>query len=82
VEKLIPPTRKDHGLVIVALTAEGKATSIDLQVGDVLYTLNRKAIDSVQGLRDMITQLPENAPVALQIERDGKLQYMAFTNPD
>jgi len=82
VEKLIPPTRGEQGLVIVALTAEGKATSMDLQVGDVLYTLNRKVIDSVQRLRDMLAQLPENAPVALQIERDGKLQYMAFTNPD
>jgi hypothetical protein len=56
VAKLIPPTRMEHGLVVVALTAEGKAASMDLQVGDVLYTLNRNVIDSVQGLREMLAK--------------------------
>jgi serine protease Do len=82
VAKLIPPTRREHGLVVVALTAEGKAASMDLQVGDVLYTLNRNVIDSVQGLRDMLAKLPDSAPIALQLEREGKLQYLAFLNPD
>jgi serine protease Do len=82
VAKLVPPTRRPKGLVIVALTAEGKAASVDLQVGDVLYTLNHKEIDSVQGLRDILAHLPDGAAIALQIERDGKLQYVAFTNPD
>jgi S1-C subfamily serine protease len=82
VAKLIPSTRMAHGLLIVALTAEGKAAAPDFEVGDVLYTINRKEIDSVQALRDFMTHLPENAPVAMQLERDGKLQYLAFTNPD
>jgi serine protease Do len=82
VARLIPQTRMAHGLLIVALTAEGKATALDFEVGDVLYTINRKQIDSVQTLRDFIAHLPENAPVAMQLERDGKLQYLAFTNPD
>jgi hypothetical protein len=47
----IPPTRREHGLIIVALRVEGTTASMDLQVEDVLYTLNRKMIDTFQGLR-------------------------------
>ncbi len=82
VAKLLPPTRMPRGLVIVALTATGKGATLDLQVGDVLYAINRKPIESVQTLREFLEHLPDNAAVALQLEREGKHQYVAYLNSD
>jgi serine protease Do len=79
---LIPPTRMPSGLFIVAVTSATHGVTPDLQTGDVLYTLNRKPIDSIATLRTLLAQLPADAPVALQIERDGKLQFVAFANPE
>jgi serine protease Do len=82
IANLMPPTRMSKGIVIVALTPGGESAILDLQVGDIVYAFNQKLIDSPQTLRDLLEHLPSNAPIALQIERDGKLQYVAFTNPD
>lgn len=35
-------------------------------------------IDSVNSLRAIIGDLKPNSPVVLQVERDGKLQWLAF----
>jgi serine protease Do len=82
VAKLLPPTRMPQGLVIVALTAGGKGATLDLQVGDVLYAMNGKPLASLETLRDYLDHLSKNAAIAFQLERDGKLQYLAFTDSE
>jgi serine protease Do len=82
IAKLLPPTRMPQGLVIVALTAGGKGATLDLQVGDVLYAMNGKPLASLEALRGYLDHLPKNAAIAFQLERDGKLQYLAFTDSD
>jgi serine protease Do len=82
IAKLLPPTRMPQGLVIVALTAGGKGATLDLQVGDVLYAMNGKPLPTLEALRGYLDHLPKNAAIALQLERDGKLQYVAFTGSD
>jgi serine protease DegQ len=82
VAKLLPLTRKQSGLVVVALTAGGKAALLDFQVGDVLYSINRTPITTVSELRKTLEGLPEDGSVAIQLERDGKLQFVSFPNPD
>ena len=71
-----------QGLVIVALTAGGKGATLDLQVGDVLYAMNGKPLPTLEALRGYLDHLPKNAAIALQLERDGKLQYVAFTGSE
>lgn len=82
VAKLLPLTRKQSGLVVVALTAGGKAALLDFQVGDVLYSINRTPVTTVSELRKTLEGLPEDGSVAIQLERDGKLQFVSFPNPD
>ena len=82
VAKLLPPARMPQGLVIVALAAGGKGATLDLQVGDVLYAMNGKPLASLETLRASFDHLPKNAAIAFQLERDGKLQYLAFTDSD
>ena len=56
------------------------ATSADstLQAGDVIRTLNQTRIDSLETLRLAVRTLKAGEPVALQVERDGKLSYLSF----
>ncbi len=82
ISKLIPPTRMPEGLLIIALTEGGKGATLDLQAGDIIYALNGKLTASLTALRSLLDQLPRNAAIALQVEREGKLQYVAFMNSD
>ena len=82
IAKQIPPTRLLQGLLILALTAGGKGATLDLQVGDVLYAMNGKPLASLETLRAYLDHLPRNAAVALQLERNGKLQYVSFNYTD
>ena len=44
----------------------------------MIHTVNKTPIDSVDTLRSIMQQMKPNAPVVLQIEREGKLQWLAF----
>jgi type II secretory pathway component PulC len=49
-----------------------------LTTGDVIHRLNNTPIDSADQLRTLVRQLEKSAPVVLQVERAGQLQYLAF----
>ena len=70
--------RIPSGVVVLARTAELVGPETGLRQGDVIHTLNQKRIDSVDALRLAVHQLHAGDPVAMQIERDGGLQYVAF----
>jgi S1-C subfamily serine protease len=44
----------------------------------VIHALNGKHIETIAGLRAALRSMPQGAPGALQIERDGKFMYIAF----
>jgi S1-C subfamily serine protease len=48
----------------------------------VLYAMNGKPLASLEMLRAYLDHLPKNGAIAFQLERDGKLQYLAFTDSD
>ena len=82
IAKLIPKQRKAGGLLIVALTAGTTGTSLGLQAADIIYELNNKPVDSIEALRNALATLGAKGPAVLQIERDGMLHYVVFTNSD
>jgi serine protease Do len=82
VAKLIPPTRIPGGILVTALTAGGNASQIGLQPGDVLHTLNRTPLDSLDTLRKLLAGLKAGDPVVFNLERHGQLEYIAFENPE
>ena len=49
-----------------------------LQVGDVIHSLNRTRVESVEQLKSVVAQLKPGHAAVLQIERRGQLQYLAF----
>jgi len=70
--------RISGGVVVVGRAADLIVADTGLQTGDVIHALNGAPVDSVETLRQQVQQLKTGDSVALQVERDGKLSYLAF----
>ncbi|HUA57181.1 MAG TPA: trypsin-like peptidase domain-containing protein [Verrucomicrobiae bacterium] len=75
---LFPGLRGPYGVIVVSLSASQNASMTGLQVGDVIHEVNGTAVSNVDGLRAAMEKLKRGDAAALFIERDGKLQYLAF----
>jgi serine protease Do len=78
VRAALPDLRFPSGVIVVGQTSELNSATSHLRAGDIIHTLNQTPIDSVQQLRAMLRDLRLGQAVVLQIERAGKLQYVAF----
>jgi serine protease Do len=68
----------DSGVVVIAQGAGSNAIDTGVEPGDIIRAINRTQLQSVSQLRTTVGQLKSGDPVVLQIERGGKLQYLAF----
>ena len=75
---LLPSTRSDSGVVVVAQTGGPNAMDTGLQTGDIIRAIDRTPLQSILQLQAMVRNLKSGDPVVLQVERKGKLQYLAF----
>jgi serine protease Do len=66
------------GVVVVARAADLLGPDTGLRTGDLIHSLNATSIDSVVALRAALNKLKPGDAVVLQVERDGKLQWLAF----
>jgi serine protease Do len=78
VAEMAPDLRDPFGIIVAARSADSGA-EIPLATGDVIRTLNGVPMTTLDRLRETLKALPPGAPVALQIQRDQRLQYIAFT---
>ena len=69
--------RDPFGIIVVARSSEG--TDIPLTTGDVIRTLNGQPMTTVERLRAALQSLQPGAPVVLQIQREQRLLFVAFT---
>ncbi len=74
----IPGLRREYGLIVAAKTSGGESQSIDLQPGDIIDSLNNSPVALLDSFRTALNQMKPGDPVVLQIERDGRFQYLAF----
>ena len=70
--------RIPSGVVVIARAADLLGVETGLKTGDVIHSVNGMPIDSLDSLRTMLNDLKPNAPVVLQVERDGGLEWLAF----
>lgn len=75
------PFRRAHGVLVAARSADGPILEDGFQAGDVIYALNREATPTVARLRALLRKLQPGAPLALHIERNGKLRFVSFELP-
>ena len=55
--------------------------SESLQVGDIIYRINRRSVTSSERLRHLLSGIKAGQPVAFQVEREGRLRFVAREIP-
>ncbi len=78
VAELFPDLRFRSGVVVAARTAYRASMVAGLMPGDVIHSLNTTRVNNLTDLREAVKPLKFGDSVVLQIEREGKLQYVAF----
>lgn len=76
--RLIPGLRKQYGVVIAARMADTPYSALQFQPGDVIHSVNGTLIKDLPEFRSILDRLQPGTPIAFQIERMGKLSYVAF----
>lgn len=69
--------RLASGVLVVARQVDSTA-DVSLEAGDLIHTLNGASIKNIEELRSALNRVAANTPVVLQIERSGKLMFVAF----
>lgn len=78
VTALLPPLRRQHGVIVAARTADGTYFGDRPQVGDAIYSINGKNVEDVHSLRVRLGELQADDPVVLQVERSGRLMFLTL----
>lgn len=78
VASFFPELRRQYGVIVAAKLPDGQNHFVGLQQGDVIHAINSLPVVSVDLFRSTVDGFKAGDPVALQIERDGRLQYLAF----
>lgn len=74
--QLLPDLRRPEGVVVAARDLSLPDSGYSLQVGDVIYEINRHIISNVAELRQAIGSMKSQGAVVLLVERGGRLIYV------
>jgi len=75
---LLPSLRIPSGLIVAARAEHWRGPALSIAAGDVIHAINGMAIRTVDGLVSALRELEARRPIVLQVERDGKLTFIAF----
>jgi S1-C subfamily serine protease len=69
--------RSDAGVLVLARAGVGLAGQNAIEPADVVRAVNGTQVDTVDALRTTLENVPDGAPIVLQIERAGMLSYIS-----
>lgn len=75
---MVGEVRIPSGVVVLARAVSLLGPDTGLKTGDIIHSVNRTSVDSVDSLRASLQELKPGSSVVLQVERDSKLQWLAF----
>ncbi len=76
----LPETRRPYGVIVAARSGESEFSGQGgLKLGDVIYSVNSVPMATLDALRKTLDELKPTDPLVLQIERDGKLMFLALS---
>jgi len=78
IKSLVGDLRIPSGVLVVARAADLIGPETDLKTGDIIHSVNNASVDSVDGLRAALKKIKPGGSIAIQVERDGGLQWLAF----
>jgi serine protease Do len=75
---MLPGLRHNYGVVVAAGSSPTDLnTGTGLQPGDVIYSVNKAPVATVEALRKKVDEFKTGDEVAMQIERSGRLMFVA-----
>jgi serine protease Do len=74
----MPDLRRSYDIIVAAKASQGQTQLIDLQPGDIIHGVNNLPMAVRSTFQETIRNFKPGDAVVLQIERDGRLQYVAF----
>jgi serine protease Do len=75
---MLPGLRHEYGVVVAAGASATDFTSgTGLQAGDVIYSVNKAPVGTVDALRKKIGEFKTGDELVMQIERSGRLMFVA-----
>jgi S1-C subfamily serine protease len=69
------------GVLVAARHADGPLLEDGFRAGDVIYAVNRASVRSAAELRALLKKMKSGDPVAVQVERSGRLRFVSFELP-
>jgi serine protease Do len=76
---MLPGLRNSYGVLVAAGSSATDLTSgTGLQPGDVIYSVNQDPVATVEALRKKVAEYKPGDEVAMQIERSGRLMFVAI----
>jgi S1-C subfamily serine protease len=78
VAAMLPGLRKSSGVIIVATKTGAGGPEKLLEPGDVIHALNGSFVTTVGNLRTGLKTIQVETPAVLQIERNGRFQYVTL----
>jgi serine protease Do len=79
VRELLPPLRKSGGVLVANRAWSATAPhEHGLHPGDVIHEAAGRIVRDLDGLKAAIGTVPVGSPIGLQVERGGKLLYLAI----
>jgi serine protease Do len=70
--------RDPYGIIVVARAA-GTASNVPVMPRDIIRSVNNRRVTTLAALRESVRGLAPGTPVAMQIQREGRLMYVTFT---
>jgi len=71
----------DNGVLVSEIDADGPAAEAGIQVGDVIVSLYRKKIESIEMFEQLVKKLPVAEPISILVQRQSSPLFLALTLP-
>jgi serine protease Do len=78
----LPPLRKHAGVLVAARVSQAFPGEEQLLPGDVIYAVNNVKVASMEELRAATRDLTLDKPVVVQLERAGRVRFLAVSAED
>jgi len=76
--QMLPPLRKQNGVLVAARSRDAIFREGGFYPGDVIYSVNNTPVTSLVGLRSELSKYNSGDAIAVQVERRRQLRYIAF----
>jgi hypothetical protein len=77
VAEMLVDRRKDGGVLVAARSADTPYVEGYFRPGDIIYAVNGDEVDNLKDLRQALGGMRHGDAAAIQVERGGRLQFVA-----